>query len=442
MNVPRPGRGVLQLWGGIECTVNRTGDSYIDQLELTGHAERDGDIDMVASLGIRTMRYPVLWERVTADCASDEEPDACWNWPDARLERLRTLGITPILGLMHHGSGPRHTDLLDPDFPRKLAGYARACARRYPWMEWVTPVNEPLTTARFSGLYGHWYPHRRDDRAFVRMLLNECEATRLAMREIRAVCPNARLVQTEDVGHTHSTPLLMDQAAFENDRRWLTFDLLCGYVTSEHPLYGYLRGSGASRYELDSFVGDPCAPDVLGVDHYVTSERYLDENLDDHPPCSHGGNGYHAYADVEVARARPAERRGLQSLLTEMWDRYGITITVTEAYLSCLDVNEQLRWLDEVWRAAQGARDEGCDVRAVTAWALLGTCGWDALVTRPGGHYDAGAFDVRDTHHGTPRETPVADMIRALAQNGWYEHEALGQPGWWQGAQYAGEASE
>lgn len=439
MNSASPSQGTLQLWGGIECTVNRSGDSYIDQLQLTGHSERDDDIDMLASLGVRVMRYPLLWERVAPDGLSA----ARWEWADARLERLRTLGITPILGLMHHGSGPRDTNLLDPEFPRKLAMYARACARRYPWMEWVTPVNEPLTTARFSGLYGHWYPHRTDDRSFVRMLLNECEGTRLAMREIRAINPRAGLVQTEDLGHTHSTQLLARQAEFENHRRWLTFDLLCGCVTSSHPLYRYLRKFGASQRELDSFVDDPCAPDVLGIDYYVTSERFLDENLDSHPPCSHGGNGRHAYADVDVARARPAQRRGLQSLLTETWDRYGITVAVTEAYLSCSDVNEQLRWLDEMWRAAQAARDNGCDVRAVTAWALLGTCGWDALVTRPGGKYDAGAFDVHgNTHDGRPRETPVAQMIRALAQDGWYDHEALGQPGWWQEAQYAGEASE
>lgn len=431
MNGTRHSRAVLQLWGGIECTVNRSGDSYIDQLELTGHAMRDADVDILASLGVRTMRYPLLWERI----APDGLASAQWDWADTRLERLRRLGIAPVLGLMHHGSGPRYTDLLDPEFPRKLAEYAGECARRYPWVEWVTPVNEPLTTARFSGLYGHWYPHHRDDRSFVRMLLNECEGIRMAMRAIRAISPNAQLVQTEDMGHTHATPMLQYQAAFENDRRWLTFDLLCGCVTSQHPLYRYLRRSGASQRQLDSLVDDPCPPDVLGIDYYVTSERYLDGALESHPACSYGGNGRDTYADVEVARARPADRRGLHSLLLETWDRYGIPIVVTEAYLSCTDVNEQLRWLNETWHAAQTARNDGCDVRAVTAWALLGTCGWDALVTRAGGCYDAGAFDVRNPMpNGAPRETLIAEMIRALAQNGWYEHEALTQPGWWQQA--------
>ena len=119
----------------------------------------------------------------------------------------------------------RHTSLLDDTFAGGLAEFARACARRYPWIEMVTPVNEPLTTARFSGLYGHWYPHASDSRAFARMLLNECLATRAAMRAIRAEIPGARLVQTEDLGYTHATEPLGYQAEFENERRWLSFDM-------------------------------------------------------------------------------------------------------------------------------------------------------------------------------------------------------------------------
>ena len=50
------------------------------------------------------------------------------------------------------------------------------------------------------------------------------------MRAIREVNPAAQLVQTEDIGKTYSTPALAYQADFENERRWLSFDLLCGRV--------------------------------------------------------------------------------------------------------------------------------------------------------------------------------------------------------------------
>src|SRR5688572_27773511 len=156
----------LEVWGGVECTVNRVASVYHDQLELTGHSERLSDIDRIADLGIRVARYPLLWERV-APISID---NADWAWADARMKRLQERCITPIVGLVHHGSGPRWTHLLDDAFPRRLAEYAAAVARRYPDIRFVTPVNEPLTTARFAGLYGHWYPHHRSSQSFAHAL--------------------------------------------------------------------------------------------------------------------------------------------------------------------------------------------------------------------------------------------------------------------------------
>src|ERR687894_287789 len=227
-------RPPLELWGGIECTVARVGDGYLDQIRRSGHEGRPEDLDMIAGLGLRAIRYPVLWERV----APHGLEDADWSWTDERLGRLRELGIRPIVGLVHHGSGPRSTSLVDPSFAEGLAAFARAVAERYPWVEDYTPVNEPLTTARFSGLYGHWYPHGRDDLTFARAMLNECRAVVLAMQAIRGVNPAARLVQTEDLGKVFSTPRLAYQADLENERRWLTYDLLTGRLGPDDLMWG------------------------------------------------------------------------------------------------------------------------------------------------------------------------------------------------------------
>ena len=43
---------MLQLWGGIECTVNRVGDRYFDQVILTGHEHRIDDLDRFADVTI------------------------------------------------------------------------------------------------------------------------------------------------------------------------------------------------------------------------------------------------------------------------------------------------------------------------------------------------------------------------------------------------------
>ena len=400
-------RQPLALWGGLECTLNRVGDNYFSQIERNGHHGRADDVARFASLGIGTIRYPLLWERV----APDGLASADWGWPDQRLQAVRAAGIRPIAGLVHHGSGPRTTCLTDPGFATGLAGYAGAVAARYPWIDDYTPVNEALTTARFSGLYGLWYPHGRDDRSFLQALLIQCRATVLAMRAIRRVNPHARLVQTDDLGKTYSTPAMARCASFYNERRWLAWDLLCGKVDREHALWVYLTGHGADPAELLWFGDNPCPPDIIGVNYYVTSERWLDHRAERYPAHFRGDANGVPCADIETARALATPTPGIGPLLQEAWDRYGISLAVTEAHIDA-NREDQLRWLLEVWEAGQQARRNGINLRAVTVWALLGSFDWNSLVTANKGYYEPGPFDVRSS---LPRPTALAGMMRELA---------------------------
>jgi dTDP-4-dehydrorhamnose reductase len=413
----------LQLWGGIECTINRVGDLYHDQLALVGHDARVDDIDRIARLGITTLRYPVLWERV----APEGLHRAAWGRTDAHMARIRELGLEPIVGLVHHGSGPRSTSLVDPHFPDALAAYARGVAERYPWVTRYTPINEPLTTARFSTLYGHWYPHARDDRLFARAIVNEIRAIVAAMRAIREIVPHASLIQTEDLGKTHATPALQYQAEFENERRWLTTDLLCGRLAPTDVMWRFLAGAGIEERELEAFADVRCAPEIIGINHYLTSERFLDERLDRYPSSTHGGNGRDQYADVEAVRACEEGIVGVGGLLREAWARYGRALAITEAHLGSTR-EQQLRWMEEVWTTSASLRASGIDVRAVTAWSLFGVHDWHNLSTRREGHYESGAFDIRAPE---PRATALASMASALARTGAYAHPVLRGRGWW-----------
>ncbi|MFO0847221.1 MAG: family 1 glycosylhydrolase [Gemmataceae bacterium] len=409
-----------EVWAGVECTVNRVGDQFFDQMSRSGHDRRADDLDRLAGLGVSAVRYPVLWERHVSEPVD-------WAWADERLGRLRALGVRPVIGLVHHGSGPPHTSLTDPAFADGLAAFAGRVAERFPWVDAYTPVNEPLTTARFAGLYGHWYPHGRDDRTFVRCLLTQCRATAQAMAAVRRVRPDAALVQTDDLGYTHAAPALAYQAAFDNERRWLSWDLLTGRVSRRHPLWRYLLDSGATEAELGWLRDHPCPPDVIGVNHYLTSERFLDDRLDRYPPAQHGGNSRHRYVDTEAVRVLPEGPLGPAALLRQVWERYRLPVAVTEAHLGCTR-EEQLRWLADVWRAACRVRVEGADVRAVTVWSAFGAFDWDSLVTRQTGSYEPGAFDVRSD---PPRPTAVAALTRDLAAGRDPAHPALDTPGWW-----------
>lgn len=413
----------VELWAGVECTVNRVGDIYSDQLERSGHAVRSGDLERLAALGIRTVRYPILWER-TAPLALNA-PD--WSWSDERMNSLCRLGLRPIVGLVHHGSGPSYTSLLDPEFPEKLATYAGAVARRYPRVSAYTPINEPLTTARFSCLYGHWYPHHRDPLIFARALLVLCRAIVLAMRAIRAVNPTAQLIQTEDLGKTFSTHVLRYQAEFENERRWLTFDLLCGRITAETPMWDYFTWLGIRQRELKWFLENQTPPDLLGINHYITSERFLDQRVGRYPAAFHGGNGRHVYADVEAVRVCAEGVAGPKAIIREAWERYLLPLAITEAHLGCTR-EEQLRWLSEVWNAAVESRGESVDVRAVTAWAAFGAYDWNSLSTANCGCYEPGIFDLRSP---APRATALAGFVKTVAAGNEFDHPTLDARGWW-----------
>jgi dTDP-4-dehydrorhamnose reductase len=414
----------LELWGGVECTIVRLGDQYRDQTEETGHLARASDMDLIANLGVRAVRYPILWEKV----APDRPDELDFGWTDERLEMLRSRGIKVIGGLLHHGSGPHYTNLLDPDFPKKLGDYAARVAERYPWIEDWTPVNEPLTTARFSGLYGLWYPHRRDYPSFLRALVNECKGTLEAMRAIRKVIPGVRLVQTEDLGKTFSTAPLRYQAAHENERRWLSLDLLCGKVTPRHSWHKILFGAGIGWEEMDAFAGGEAKPDLIGINHYLTSERFLDHRAGLYPDLQAGGNGRDKYVDAEAVRVKRLEDdTGIGPRLREAWERYGIPMAVTEVHHGC-HRDEQMRWFAEVWKTSQSLREEGVDLRAVTLWSMFGNVDWRFLLTERHGFYDTGAFDARS---GTPRPTVVARAAKAYARGEDFDHPVLDSPGWW-----------
>ncbi len=413
----------IELWGGIECTINRVGDTYFDQLQFSGHYSRTGDIDEIATLGIKSLRYPLLWEKHQPEIDSNIN----WSFAEKKLEQIRKHNIKPIAGLVHHGSGPSYVNFFDGSFETGLANYAGCVAKQFPWIEYYTPVNEPLTTARFCGLYGHWYPHKKDDFSFTRVLISECKATVLAMKRIREINPLAKLVQTDDLGMTHSTPALQYQADFENIRRWLTFDLLCSKVIPGHAMWDYLLWSGIDESDLYFFQVHKCPPDIIGLNYYITSQRFIDERIEHYPRHTHGRNHKHDYADVEAVRVDFDGMCGAKELFRQAWERFKLPIAITEVHLHC-NRDDQMRWFAEVWEAAEFLKKEGADIKAVTAWALLGSFGWNKILTQGKGDYEPGVFDISS---GKPQPLALAKMLRNISVGKPHQHPILQRDGWW-----------
>jgi hypothetical protein len=140
-------------------------------------------------------------------------------------------------------------------------------------------------------------------------------------------------------------------------RRWPTWDLLCGSVDRHHPLYRFLCEWSATESELAMLAEQPVPPDVIGINYYLTSDRGLDHRLEGYPAAAIGGNGRETYADVELVRVADGGSVGHTAHLLDVWERYRRTV---------------------------------------------------ALVTAQCGHYEPGAYHVRSP---TPRATATAHII-------------------------------
>ena len=415
----------IEIWSGLECTLNRVRNRYFDQLEYTGHYKRGtADIDLIGTLGISRLRYPILWEKHQPQINTRID----WSFTRQNLDRLVALNIKPIAGLVHHGSGPKYVNFFDGSFETGLAAYAEKVAQEFPWLEYYTPVNEPLTTARFCGLYGHWFPHGKSDYTFYKVLISECKAIIMAMAAIKRIYPQAKLIQTEDLAKTYSTPVLKYQADFENCRRWLSYDLICGRVDEAHPLRKHMLAAGIRVEELDYFTTNNCPPQIAGFNYYIVSERYLDHVRSRYPRRLHGGNGRHRYADVEAVRVNMSEPTGAAVLLREAWEHVQLPLAVTECHLHCTS-DEQARWFHCMWNTVRSLQKEGVDIRAITAWATFGLAGWDKLVKRPWGKYEPGVFDLSS---GSPALTAIADLIPRLGRYENMHDLKNGNSGWWE----------
>src|SRR3954447_2605891 len=102
-----------------------------DVAETTAHDRRwPDDLELLASTGVRRLRYPIRWHRV------EEEPGTYdWRRTDEVLHAIVDAGLTPIVDLVPHTSYPSWMagGCAAPRFGPSYLRYAEAVARRYPW---------------------------------------------------------------------------------------------------------------------------------------------------------------------------------------------------------------------------------------------------------------------------------------------------------------------
>jgi beta-glucosidase len=344
----------------------------VDELAKCGHYSHwRTDFALVRQLGIRFLRYgPPLHRTWLGDGRFD------WEFADLAFAELHRLDIIPIVDLCHFGVPDWIGNFQNPDFPRLFADYAAAFARRYPWVQLYTPVNEMYICARFSALYGWWNEQLASDTAFVTALKHIVLGNVLAMEAILELRPDAIFIQSESSEYFHAeNPAAIGPAELMNAKRFLSLDLNYGRrVDSE--MYEYLVDNGMTREEYHSFMGRSLKQHcIMGSDYYVTNE---------HRVCSDG-----------TTRAS-GEVFGYAVIARQYHERYRLPVMHTETNLvQGPDGTAAVAWLWKEWANVLRVRNDGVPVLGFTWYSLTDQVDWDSALREDNGHVnELGLFDL------------------------------------------------
>jgi len=343
-----------------------------DEMEKCGHYKFwQKDFDLVQELGIEYLRYgPPIHTTWTGPGKYN------WDFADATFNDLLRRNIMPIVDLCHFGVPDWLGNFQNPDFPALFAQYAGDFARRFPWVQLYTPVNEMYICAEFSALYGWWNEQLASDKAFVTALKYLVKANVLAMHAILAVRPDALFIQSESSEYFHaSNPDAIKPAEILNAKRFLSLDLNYGRRV-ESDMYEYLMDSGMTREEyhffLDNNLKHQC---IMGNDYYRTNEHRV------RPDGSTVASG---------------EIFGYHVITTQYHDRYQLPVMHTETNLwQGPKGDEAVNWLWKEWANVLRVRNDGVPIVGFTWYSLTDQVDWDTALRENHGNVNPlGLYDL------------------------------------------------
>jgi beta-glucosidase len=348
------------------------GRRRVDEMEACGHYDHwRTDFDRVEELGLCFLRYgPPLYRTWLGPGRYD------WSFADVTFQDLHHRDIVPIADLCHFGVPDWIGNFQNPEFYAQFPVYAEAFARRFPWVQLYTPINEMLICALFSALYGWWNEQETSDRTFVTALNHIVKANVLAMHAILEARPDAIFIQSESSEYFHAeNPSAIKPAEIFNARRFLSLDLNYGRRI-ESEMYEYLMDNGMTRDEYHFFLENNLRHHcIMGNDYYVTNEHRVSPS---------GGT-------------RPSgEVFGYEEITRQYYDRYRIPVMHTETnFNQGPNGDEAVYWLWKEWANVLRLRNDGIPIVGFTWYSLTDQVDWDTALREPNGNVNPlGLYDL------------------------------------------------
>ncbi|MDN3922343.1 family 1 glycosylhydrolase [Roseateles violae] len=373
---------LASFWaGGFEGAdhINFRGDA-LDLQQASGHLERlDQDYRRAAEAGLFSIRESIGWRLCEAPGGRIDL---------SRVERIahgaRRHGLQPLWTIWHYGLPADlslHDDALIARFARFAAEVARLLKPLSAGAPVYTPVNEIGYLAWAASQPQLMAPPNNGAGAAAessqvsgyRIKRRLARAALAAIEAIRAVDARARFLHVEPLCHVVAPPDrpdLAERAAEVRGWQWQAWDLLAGRL---EPALG----------------GSPAALDLLGVNHYHSSQWEL---------LSERRLAWH----LHDPRWLPLGR-----LLDEAWRRYGRPLVIAETgHVGA----GRADWLNEMAAEALRAREQlGLPLWGFCLYPLVDRPDWN----EPARWHESGLWQVDPT---TLERRPVPDYLQALRQ--------------------------
>jgi len=393
--VDEGGRGA-SIWDTFSHTPGKVYRGDTGDIACDHYHRLEGDLDLMADLGLRAYRFSVAWPRVQPSGSGTPNPEGL-DFYRRLVDGLRQRDIVPMLTLYHWDLPQALEDRggwTDRETSERFAEYAgvvyEALSEEVDY--WIT-LNEPWVASWMGHGLGVHAPGRRDSAAALAATHHLLLGHGLAMEKMRSANDDNQLGVTLNLhpGHPSRNTEADREAARRVDgqaNRLYLDPLFRGEYPEDIFSYYGERGADLSFVREGDLQKLSVPIDFLGINYYfkhTVREAPVEEGKSI-PFADLGARPVIPHAGEKTAMGWPVEPEGLTEMLVRIKDEYAdVPIYVTENgravhdYIDpegVVDDEERISYLDRHFRAAHEAMEQGVDLRGYMVWSFLDNFEW------------------------------------------------------------------